>query len=500
MRLRKLLFFIAILFVFLPAFALADYQDQRVSFFVEKDFSASSTSYVSASLKKVSANAYFYVEDSWWNGLTSAKKEEAVASLNSLASEFDSKIYPILTAQFGFEWKPGIDKDSRITVLFSSIEGYYKGYFRTNDEYEKIQIPGSNQREMVYLNTSYLTSSLIKGLLAHEFTHLIQFNQKDRAYGVADDTWLNEARAEFAITLLGYNNSYDQSYLRSRVSDFLEYPFDSLTEWLGQTYDYGVLSLFTHYLVEQYGVEVLSSTLHSPKVGAASIDSYLKDRFPGMDLKQAFSDWSVAVLVNDCSLGEKYCYKNQNLKKVKLVPFNNFMPFLGESTINLGQTLTEWSCHWQKFTGGKDGLKIDFKPANPAAYFKVRYIIEDNLGTLFLSTMALDKNQQGQLILPDFSKQNRSITIIPFLEMKTPANGVEEKDYTYYLSASTLNKAAPIGQSTSSNVASTGSTASTSTQIKLPPAIDKPISQMSRQELLITIIRLILYLRGVDIN
>ena len=177
------------------------------------------------------------------------------------------------------------------------------------------------------------------------------------------------------------------------------------------------------------------------------------------------------------------------------------MPFSGESTINLGQTLTEWSCHWQKFTGGKDGLKIDFKSADPAAYFKVRYIIEDNLGKLSLSTMTLDKNQQGQLVLPDFSKQNRSITIIPCLEMKNPTN-VDEKDYTYYLSASTLNKTEPGDQDSGAigNATSTGQEdSSTSTQIKLPFTLDKPVSQMSRQELLITIIKLILYLRGISI-
>jgi hypothetical protein len=499
MQFGKLFLPAAIIFAILPACAKADYQDQRVNFFVEKEFSASSTSHVSASLKKIGANAYFYVDDKWWNDLAPAKKEEAFSDLNDLAGEFDSKIYKLLTAQFGSEWKPGIDKDNKITVLFSPLGNSYKGYFRTNDEYEKIQVPDSNQREMVYLNADYLASPLASGLLAHEFTHLIQYNQKDRAYGVSDDVWLNEARAEFAVTLLGYNNDYSQSYLRSRVGEFLDYPFDSLTEWRGQSYDYGVLSLFTHYLVEQYGIEVLSGSLHSSKAGAASVNDYLKDHFSGTDLKQAFSDWSVAVLVNDCSLGEKYCYKNQNLKKVKLVPFNNFMPFSGESTINLGQTLTEWSCHWQKFTGGKDGLKIDFKSADPAAYFKVRYIVEDNTGKLSLNTLALDKNQQGQLVIPDFSKQNRSITIIPCLERKTPANGVDEKDYTYYLSAATLNKTAPADQEAGGNATSTGQGDSgASTQIDFPFALDKPIGQMSRQELLITIIRLILYLRGIN--
>lgn len=484
---RKVFLSVAILFAILPVCANADYQDQRVNFFIEKDYSKISSSQTSASLKIISNNAYFYVDDSWWNSLSSLKKEEAFSSLRSLASEFDSKIYPVLTSHFGFEWKPGIDNDNKITVLFSPLKDSYKGYFRTNDQYERIQVPNSNQREMVYLNADYLSSSLMKGFLAHEFTHLIQFNQKDRAYGVTDDVWLNEARSEFALTLLGYNNDYNQSYLRSRVIDFLEYPFDSLTEWKSQTYDYGVLNLFTHYLVEQYGIEILIDTLKSSKIGADSIDSYLKERFSGISLNKVFSNWSVAVLVNDCSLGEQYCYKNQNLKKIKIVPFNNFMPFSGEGSINLGQTLTEWSCHWQKFTGGRDGLKIDFKSADSAAYFTARYIIEDNYGKLSLGTMVLNKNQ-SQLSIPDFSRQNRSITIIPCLTAKVLSGSLKEKSFSYYLSASTLEKEGSTVQP---------SQPSSPTQINLPFTIEKPINQMSRQELLILIIRIVLYLKGI---
>jgi len=487
MEFKKFLLFLLVLPAFLPALAKADYQDQRADFYVEKNFDASSSAQVSASLKKVSAKAYFYVTDNWWNGLSSTEREKALSSLNDLASEFDSKIYPLLTAQFGSEWKPGIDNDNKITVLLHSMKDSYNGYFRSGDEYERFDFPTSNQREMVYLNADYLTDPFAKALLAHEFTHLIEFNQKDRIYGVPEATWLDEARAEFSVSLLGYNNNYDQSYLRMRAMDFLEYPFDSLTEWQGQSYDYGVLNLFTHYLVEQYGVEVLSGSLHSSRVGADSINQYLKDHFSGVDLNQAFSDWSVAVLRNDCSLGDKYCYKNQGLKSIKLVPFNNFMPFSGESAINLGQTLTEWSCHWQKFTGGRDGLKIEFKSASQSAFFKVRYVIEDNTGKLSLNSLALDKNGQGQLVIPDFSKNNKSITIIPCLEMKVPSSA-DEKSYTYYLSASTLSK---VDSGTSGQDGGS--------QISLPFSTDKPLAQMSQNELLIVLIRLILYLKGITI-
>jgi len=60
--------------------------------------------------------------------------------------------------------------------------------------------------------------------LAHELTHLITFNQKERLNNIQEEIWLNEARAEYAPTLCGYNDEYEGSYLKSRVDDFLKNP------------------------------------------------------------------------------------------------------------------------------------------------------------------------------------------------------------------------------------------------------------------------------------
>lgn len=504
MKFVKLFLASSILFFSLPVLAMADYQDQRVNFFVESSYDKQSSSQVYATLKKIGNNAYFYVEDTWWNSLDAKKKDSASAGLNSLASEFDSKIYPILTSQFGSERKPGIDNDNRITVLISPMKGSIRGYFRNNDEYERNLMPNSNQREMVYFNADYLSNSFAKSFLAHEFTHLIQFNQKDLAYDVTDDTWLAEARSEFAITLLGYNNSYDQSNLKIRVQDFLDYPFDSLTEWRGQTYDYGVVNLFVHYLVEQYGVEILSDSLHSPQTGTASINQYIKDHDPGMDFNKVFNNWGMAVLLNDCSLGEKYCYKSPALSKVRIVPFNNFLPFSGDSALSLGQTMTEWSCHWQKFTGGKDGLKIDFRSSSPSANFKVNYLIEDKFGNISISSLTLDKNKKAQLLINDFSGNDNSIIIIPCLDAKSVQTAADsEQSFTYYLNASTVAKTPDSGNQgnnggTDGNNDQGGDTGN-STEVKLPFTVSKPLAQMSTQELLMVVIRLILWQKGLSL-
>jgi hypothetical protein len=124
-------------------------------------------------LQKVSSQIYYYIDDSWWNGLDSSKKESILKILGDLSTEFEKKIYPTLVSYFGPEWRPGIDKDSRITVLLHPMNENAGGYFNSGDEYPKIQNPKSNQREMIYLNTQYIEKSLLKSFLAHEFVHMI---------------------------------------------------------------------------------------------------------------------------------------------------------------------------------------------------------------------------------------------------------------------------------------------------------------------------------------
>ena len=133
-------------------------------------------------MQKVGIRTYFYVGEDWWNSLSYQEKGRIGQDFDQLDKVFSYQIYPILTGKFGKEWKPGIDNDNRITILIESMKRGAGGYFRVNDEYPRLQVPDSNEREMLYLNTDYITDPLEKSFLAHEFLHLITFNQKNRKY------------------------------------------------------------------------------------------------------------------------------------------------------------------------------------------------------------------------------------------------------------------------------------------------------------------------------
>ncbi len=333
---KLLLLTIISVFLFLPLYIEAqDVLGETRVFNIESSYDLSKRAELTATLIRISPTAYWYLDNNF--------KEEVEQSLSALIEEFEFLIYPKLTGTFGTEWTPGIDKDTRITVLIHLMKKEAGGYFNSADEYPKAHAPTSNQREMVYLNAQHITSPLAKSLLAHEFTHLITFNQKEKTHNVSEEVWLNEARAEYAPTLLGYDKDYEGSNLQRRVKGFLERPSDSLTEWRNQPTDYGVLNLFVQYLVDHYGIELLADSLKMRKTGIESLNAVLFQQGFKEDFPQIFTNWTVAVLINDCRVSEKYCYYNQNLKNFRVTPLLNYLPFVGQSTLSVTNTTKDWA-------------------------------------------------------------------------------------------------------------------------------------------------------------
>jgi len=432
------LFLITVVFLSIPYFVLADELLQEREFFVDPSYDLQGREKTTAFLQRISDQLYFYLDRDWWNSLNVEKQKEVNAALSDLTREFESTIYPILTQNYGSEWKPGIDGDVRITVLIHPMIEMASGYFNPADEYPRAQVAKSNQREMVYLNSENITNSLNKSFLAHEFTHLITFNQKEKTYGISEDVWLNEARAEYAPTLAGYDAQYQGSYLQKRVTVFLETPQDSITEWQGKIQDYGALNLFVQYLVDHYGKQILIDSLKSNKVGISSVDYALGKNGFKDNFSQIFTNWTVAVFVNDCNLGSKYCYLNDNLKNLRITPFIYFLPTSGESTLSVGYLTKEWMGNWQKVIGGKDSLKLEFT-GSADANFRVPYIVENTNGKSVKFLELNQSSQKGTIYVTD--EKIISLTIIPSAQKKTSDFGDKEASYQFFWSAATESSA-----------------------------------------------------------
>ena len=148
---------------------------------------------VTATCIAKSEHLYVYVDNAVRDLLTDA---EAVA----IATEFDTRIYPSVREWMGSEWKPGLDRDNRITLLMHDVgmnnSGEdYGGYFSPADQIPTA--PNSNRREMLYMDVFQFrerSRRTFHSSLAHEFAHLVNWFQNG---GTTDQRWLEEGMASF---------------------------------------------------------------------------------------------------------------------------------------------------------------------------------------------------------------------------------------------------------------------------------------------------------------
>ncbi len=409
--------------------------EQQASFFIDPNFDQTGRETTLALLLKAGSEAYFYVDQEWWNTLSYQEKDNVYLAIDTLDKELKDKIYPTLTRIFGQEWRPGIDRDNRFFILFHPMKDTAGGYFRTEDNYYKVQAPKSNEREMFYINTKALKDPILKSFVAHELIHLITFNQKDRAFNISEEIWLNELRAEYAPTLLGYDEIFQNSNLERRVKAFLEKPSDSLLEWKNEKADYGLVNLLAQYLVENYGIEILANSLKSKEVGIASLEEALKLQGINESFSDVFVNFAVAVLINDCNLGSKFCFKNQNLKNVKVLAQISLLPLSGDNTLTTADFAKSFSIKWYKIIGGKDVLKVQFQ-GDHQAKFIVPYLVENSEGKVTLQTLSLDQKGQGVFYLPDFNNKIKSVYILP-LALSVPKEEAP-KSFSFVLTISTV--------------------------------------------------------------
>lgn len=431
----KIIFLGLIVFLFTPFLVRAS----ETEFNIDPTYDYLGRTKINVFLHQVGVNAYFYVESDFYQNLEIDQRKSFTEALQKLSQEFDEVIYPKIRASFGSEWKPGIDNDDKITVLLARIKGENGGYFNSADEYSKIQFPTSNEREIVYLNVNYIQDPLFKSYLAHEFLHLVTFNQKTRIQGKDEEVWLNEMRADLMPTILGYDTNYAGSNLQKRAQAFIQTPEDSLTEWRNTVSDYGVVNLFGQYLLDHYGEKILIDSLKSDKIGILSLDEALKKNGFNKDLSQIFTDWLITLTVNDCSVGINYCYLNPNLKNLRVIPRLIYLPTGSESTLTVTNYTKEWAGNWFKFVGGNGTLKLNFI-GNERINFEAPYLIQDSSGKYFLSFLSLDSSQNGTVFISNFGSKYDSFVLIPSVQNKISGFGGSEPYHQFIWSASIIGE------------------------------------------------------------
>ncbi|MDP2647655.1 MAG: hypothetical protein Q8P35_00185 [Candidatus Yanofskybacteria bacterium] len=373
-RLSRIIVGLAILgsFFILPA-SRADTEGQREFFKVNSEYDISGRSTIAATLRFVGEKAYFYIEDTYWDNLTQSQRANTLQEMTSLSVEFDTKIYPTETAFWGNEARPGVDNDPKVTILFQDLKSGFGGYFDSIHGYSKALAGDSNQREMIFLNAKSLGSNLGKVFLAHEFHHLISHNQKELIRNVSETIWLNEARAEYTSSLLGYNNPFPGSNLDRRARLFTQNPSNSLTQWPNETADYAIAAVFAEYLVGRYGPGILSETLDYSSAGIISINEYFSNKRFTERFADVFSDWMIASYLNVPG-DSRFGYSQTNLRELQVS--TQYKQSISNSLTGLiSAVIRQWQPTWFEFQllSPSQAVKLEFQGTLETS-FRIPYV------------------------------------------------------------------------------------------------------------------------------
>ncbi|MBP7634140.1 hypothetical protein KBA41_08200 [Candidatus Ozemobacteraceae bacterium] len=287
-----------------------------------------------AVLKKIGKHCYIFVEKG---------KTVSAAAIEKIAKTFDEKIYPTNTSTFGSEWKPGIDGDEKITLLFLDIQdgyekganrGFVAGYFYAGDEYSKEKNPQSNEREMLYLDIDPAdpTKESYLGVVAHEFQHMIHWHNDPKEH-----TWVNESMSQLSTFLNGFDHP-------SQVFAFIKAPDNNMCAWSQETpiANYGQVYLFAYYMMnhavtkteavkKEFVRDLVSSTVH----GTDGYERTLKKHGGKLTFSQYFDAFNVANHLNTPAIASGLYGYDKNLGKLKLDPMlhHKNAPFTGKGTI-----------------------------------------------------------------------------------------------------------------------------------------------------------------------
>ena len=257
----------------------------REEFYI-MDFNTHTVYTITAEMVYTTPHAYFWAE----TGLDFDR-----ADIAALMEDFENHIYPTTRKYFGSEPTPGIDGDPHLYILYvAKLGGGVAGYFSSSDAWPRAVHPYSNQHEMFVFSASSasLRERWTRSLLAHEFQHMIHWNQ-DRN----ETSWINEGASELASHLNGYDpNGADVLYLAMPDLQLNTWPDPQQTSTLPH---YGASFLFLLYFWERFGDEALRDLIAHDANGWDGVQAVLNQHAGGLSFEQVFLDWLVANTVQE---------------------------------------------------------------------------------------------------------------------------------------------------------------------------------------------------------
>lgn len=253
------------------------------------------------------------------NGCWRTEDRISTTQLAYMLSEFDNNIYDSTANVFG-EPLPRGDEGQKVWILIHNIRdgsyydcsatSYVAGYFSASEDAE-------NNKNMMHIDTyDWLNRTgpdsarpfLYEGTFAHEFEHLVHFDQDPD-----EPSWVDEGMADLAAFLAGYGHA------ESHLAYYMVYhPFTPLTFWGGGLEDYGASYLFQLYLFEKFGgAEFISSLVQEQANGIEGIENQLAEFGYHESFDEIFDTWAIANYLDEPNKGGgRYGYENLDIGSI----------------------------------------------------------------------------------------------------------------------------------------------------------------------------------------
>ena len=176
-----------------------------------------------------------------------------------------------------------VDNDGKIHLLYTNLvnrDGSIfgaAGFFHAPSLLSVDQAGDGNLSDMFYIDPD-TDPHRIDAVLAHEFQHLINFNQHVLVRnGQPEDVWLNEGLSHFCEDLLGENGAHNDLNVDLFLKRTARGPLGT-TAYTDQA-SRGALYLFVRSLVEEYGSGIVARLVQTEKIGFANVEAVAGSEF-----------------------------------------------------------------------------------------------------------------------------------------------------------------------------------------------------------------------------
>ena len=262
-----------------------------------------STQNVTATLVATSSRAEAWVDNNISRIYATNPNAITTAEAQAQINRFSETTYPVVTSVFGDP--SDVDGDGKLLFLYTELvdqAGGIAGFYRAKSLFSASDGGDGNAADMMYIGLAGQASTY-ESLLAHEFQHLISYNQHVLIHeGVNEISSINEAMSHVAEDLIGQHVQGGNANL---VRTYAKAPeiYSILSESKLDKGVRGTAYTFVRSMIESFGDDVLSSLVKTELSGIANVEAV-----SGQTFEQVYETYLARMFLAGSGLNTSFDY------------------------------------------------------------------------------------------------------------------------------------------------------------------------------------------------